>query len=257
MQRMTETAAIRCGFAAALLAVAGPALGAHPLVTEDSGTQGQGKYQVEAQFEYARDVEAGIGERSRTSVLALSYGAHERVDVILTLPHERVKTTEDGETVVVRGGGDVSADVKWRFYDGQPFSMAIKTGFTFPTGDDDNGVGSGNVNASALLIGSAEFDPFALHVMTGFIGNQNDVGDKSIVRHVSIGASAAVGEFTLVADLGRYTTVDRRYDKYSAFGILGGIWSLNDDVDLDLGVKWGLTDAETDRALLAGAAWRF
>jgi hypothetical protein len=40
--------------------------------------------------------------------------------------------------------------------------------------------------------------------------------------------------------------------------VLGGlIYSLSENLDLDLGVKGGLTHTETDIAIMAGLAWRF
>lgn len=230
---------------------------AHPLVTEDTGTQGRGKYQLEVQFERGRDVEGDTTEKSSSLATVLAYGFHERADLMLTLPYERVRTTVDGDTSAERGHGDVAADVKWRFYEEGKLGVALKSGITLPTGDENRGLGTGKSNASALLIASIDLEPVELHVTGGYIGNRNVADEKTRIRHLSVGGLFSVGDFKLVADIGRYTTVDRSLDKSSVFGILGTIWSPNDDVDLDVGVKWGLSDPETDRALLAGVTLRF
>ncbi|MEK7207106.1 MAG: hypothetical protein AAB134_04415, partial [Pseudomonadota bacterium] len=57
------------------------------------------------------------------------------------------------------------------------------------------------------------------------------------------------------------TGVDTNPDKPShtppAFLILGFIYAPNEDVDLDLGVKRGLSRPETDYTLLGGITFRF
>ena len=230
---------------------------AHPLMTEDTGTQGRGKYQLEMQFERGRDVEGDTTEESSSFATVLAYGFHERADLIVTLPYERVRTIVDGDTSAERGRGDVAADVKWRFYEEGNLSFALKSGVTLPTGDEDRGLGTGKSNASVLLIASIDLEPVELHITAGYLGNRNVADEKTRIRHLSVGGLVSVGDVKLVADVGRYTTVDRSLDKSSVFGVLGAIWSPNDDVDLDVGMKWGLSDPETDRALLVGATLRF
>jgi hypothetical protein len=39
--------------------------------------------------------------------------------------------------------------------------------------------------------------------------------------------------------------------------VLGLLYAPSEEVDLGLGVKWGLSDAADDRALLAGVKLRF
>jgi hypothetical protein len=231
---------------------------AHPLVTEDTGTQGQGKFQVEAQFERARDREAGVTETTTGVASVVSYGFHERADVIVTLPYERIAVTDDaGSETSEHGRGDVALDVKWRFFEQGNVSLALKSGVAFATGDEQRGLGAGKTNASALLIGSLDLEPVQLHVTAGYIGNRNVADEKTRIAHVSAGGWVGLGDYKLAADIGRYTTVDRSQDQRSMFGILGVIFSPTEDIDLDVGLKWGLTDPETDRALLAGVTLRY
>jgi hypothetical protein len=231
---------------------------AHPLVTEDTGTQGVGKFQVEAQFERARDNAEGVTETTTGFASVVSYGFHERADVIVTLPYARVEVVDDtGAETAERGRGDVALDAKWRFFEADSVSLALKSGLTFATGDEQRGLGAGKTNASVLLIGSCEHESFALHATAGVIGNRNIADEKTRLWQVSVGGWISVGDVKLAADLGRYTNAERGADKDPAFGILGVIYSPREDLDLDLGVQWGLSDPETDRVLLAGVTLRY
>ena len=231
---------------------------AHPLVTEDTGTQGQGKYQLEMQLERGHENEQGADENSTRFVSVLSWGFHDKTDLILSLPYERVRTTDDGSvSTVERGRGDVGLDVKWRFYEAGNISLAFKPGIVFPTGDEARGLGAGKSNYSLLLISSVELDPWWLHMHLGYLRNRNIVDERGGVRHVSVGGWRTVDKFKFVFDVGRDTSTDCSVDDRAAFGILGVIYSLRDDLDLDFGVKWGLRDPEVDRTLLAGVTVRF
>ncbi|MGH6885861.1 MAG: transporter, partial [Geminicoccales bacterium] len=85
------------------LSAAIDAQAAHPLITEDTGTQGAGRYQLEALAEELeargtrRDIEVWRG--------VLSYGIAETADVQVGVPLYR-----DGPD----GVGDASLDLKWR-----------------------------------------------------------------------------------------------------------------------------------------------
>jgi long-subunit fatty acid transport protein len=58
-------------------------------------------------------------------------------------------------------------------------------------------------------------------------------------------------------DLGRFTTADRSFDEDTQFLTLGAIYGVREDFDIDIGLKHGLSDPETDTTLLLGIAHRF
>ena len=59
-------------------------------------------------------------------------------------------------------------------------------------------------------------------------------------------------DLTFVTDVGIITNTEKAEDGHPAF-ILGGIiYSLNDNIDLDLGLQTGLNKYESDLALLVG-----
>ena len=61
----------------------------------------------------------------------------------------------------------------------------------------------------------------------------------------------------LAADIGIERNPDGDAKDDPAFLIGGIIFSVNENFDVDFGVKYGLTNSETDIAALAGVTFRF
>jgi len=235
------------------------AFAAHPLITDDTGTQGKGKSQVEVNGEFAHDDDDGSKAETTEVAAILSYGALDNLDIIIRVPFQRLRVKEDGDAAARENGlSDVSTEVKWRFFEEEKFSLALKPGVSLPTGDDENGLGSGKVNLSIFLIATGDFEPLLLHANLGYVRNENDADERKNLWHASVGAEYAAAEkLTLVGDIGVEQNTDQNVHARPVF-ILGGlIYSLSEQLDIDFGVNGGLNEPETDYAILAGIAWRF
>lgn len=137
-----------------------PLFAAHPLITDDTGTQGKGNTQIELTVEHGYEQEDGTRENTANTNAVFSYGVRDNVDLILTLPHRRISSeAEDGSRTVNRGQGDVGLDVKWRFYEKENLSLALKPGLTMPTGDETKNLGAGRTRQSLYLTTSYDADP--------------------------------------------------------------------------------------------------
>ena len=67
-------------------------------------------------------------ERNRARA-ALTYGVIDNIDVIWTIPHQWKKTEVSDATVSdVSGVADVSMEIKWRFFEKDGLSLAVKRG---------------------------------------------------------------------------------------------------------------------------------
>ncbi|MDA8423644.1 MAG: hypothetical protein M0Z89_09960 [Nitrospiraceae bacterium] len=64
-------------------------------------------------------------------------------------------------------------------------------------------------------------------------------------------------DLKLVGNLGIERNADKAADNDPAFLIAGAIYSVAENVDVDFGVKYGLSSSETDMSFMAGAAFRF
>ena len=231
---------------------------AHPLITEDTGTQGQGNGQLELTAEFGHDEAADAKENAADYAAVLTWGLRDNLDLLLTIPYARADTTGNGAETTVTGLGDVGIDAKWRFFEAGPLSMALKAGGTAPTGKDRQGLGAGKAGFSVSFVTSYESGPWAGHLHLEHRRNRNVLGEREVIDHASVAVTRMVTDrLKLVADVGRFTSTDRLVNADSRFLTLGAIYGIREDFDLDIGWKRGLTDPETDSTWLLGLTMRF
>lgn len=246
-----------------LLLIACPSWAAHPLITDDTGTQGKGKFQLElnGQYDWDKDDSEDVSVRSTGGQAAatLSYGIVENVDLVLSLPY-LWGTAEVNEITVYdkHGIGDAVLETKWRLFEKNGFSMALKPGISIPTGNDEKGLGAGQLGAHLFLIASQELGSWAFHGNLGYIRNENKIDERKDIWHASVAATwEVIKNLKLAADVGIERNTDEDANNDPAFIIGGIIYSINENFDVDLGVKGGLSKSETDLSLLAGVTFRF
>lgn len=229
-----------------------PAYAAHPLITDDTGTQGKGKFQVEVNAEHAGD----SGNTETALGATLSAGLLDNVDIVIGTPYIFLREKDHtGHWSRENGMSDLSLAVKWRFYEHEGLSLALKPGVTLTTGDEDKGLGDGKPTCSLFLITTKELEPFTLHLNLGYIANSKDTRD---ILHYSLSAEyAATESLRIVSNVGGETNPDRESNMHSLFALGGLIYKVTDSFDIDFGVKAGLNKAEADYTLLAGIAFRF
>ena len=248
--------------------VGGTAIGAHPLITDDTGTQGKGKFQLEMNGKSGRDKKipdrAEAREESLELAVALTSGATETVDLVVGLPWIRNRRKENGATVSDdRGAEDASIGVKWRFFDRGDLSLAVKPGVTLPTGDGERGLGNGRPSYGMTLIATQKRERSFLHVNMGYVRNTFErETDRESKRKGIWSASVAVGAevmkaLTMVANIGAETNGDKGAVTPPAFLLGGLIYSVTGNLDMDLGIQKGWNRPAEDLAVLAGVAWRF
>lgn len=231
---------------------------AHPLVTDDTGTQGKGKFQLEVNGGYGRNKDKGVTTDTAQISATLTYGPSDTVDVILGLPYEHIKT-EDSH-VVTEGDGisDTSLEMKWRFYEKDGLSFGLKPGFTLPTGDNGKGLGAGRATYHLFFLVTREMKPWAFHFNLGYTRNENKLDENKNIWHVSAASTVeVVKDLKVVGDIGTERNASRNLNVPKAFILGGVIYSLWENLDVDFGVKGGLTRPADDFSILAGITWRF
>ncbi len=234
------------------------AFAAHPLITDDTGTQGGGKFQVELNTEFSHDHEGEATEDSFEFATIITYGVLETVDLVLGVPYQHSRREERGFKSTQAGISDLSLELKWRFWESSGWSAALKPGVRIPTGDKEEGPGSGRVSPALFFISTKEIEPWAFHLNLGYIRNENSIGERTDLWHASIAFEwEFVKDLKAVANVGAERNPEQGSAPPPVF-ILGGlIYSLGENLDLDLGVKGGLTRSEPDCSILTGLAWRF
>lgn len=247
----------------ALLILSSVSYAAHPLITDDTGTQGKDKFQVELNSEFRFDKEKvediTVKERGSEVSTILSYGITDSLDVVFGIPYQWNKGEEDGKTTSDEDGiSDMSLELKWRYFERSGLILAVKPGMTLPTGDDEKGLGSGRTTYGVCFITTKQVEPWAFHFNFGYARNENRADERKDIWHVNLASEVkAYDKLKLVANIG----IERNPDKTShvdpAFVLSGVIYSITDAFDIDVGLKAGLNKPETDYSILAGTAFRF
>lgn len=236
---------LAAGLLSFCLAAAIDAQAAHPLITEDTLTQGTGRYQLEV---FAEEREARTTRRDiEVYTGVLGYGIGETADVELGLPLYR-----DGRD----GVGDASLDLKWRFFERHAVSLALMPGITLPTGDERDGRGTGRATWGSLIILSYAPGAVAVHAHAGFRRNENKLNERESLRQLAAAATYRIGDVRFVGELTRETNPVPGGGTVR-YTTLGAIWSLTRDLDLDIGWRNGNGSAPIEEALLLGATVRW
>ncbi len=247
----------------AVLLLPAAAWAALPLITDDAGTQGAGKFQIEAGGEYDRDREtiggATIRETDHIVTSTLTYGVTDTVDIFVALPYQRVLVETGGvKTTDVSGISDTLFGAKWRFYEKEGLSFAVKPVVSMPTGNDEKGLGSGKIDYGAYVITSKVSDPWEIHLNLGYIRNENMLGERNDIWHASLATVyTMVKSLKLCADIGADTNRDITSEVEPAYLLGGAIYSVGENFDISFGVKVGLNGPEQDWSLLPGLTYRF
>lgn len=238
--------------------LARPSFAAHPLITDDTQTQGKGKKQLEINGQIDSDQENSLKTEKTQIGLILSYGLTDQLDLLLGIPYQIMRTKENTAIFMENGWGDVSWEVKWRFYQGEKFSLALKPGLTLPLGNEEKGFGSGEITFRLFFIATMGKDPWAMHLNLGYIRHENKIMERKDLWHISLAPTVQVGkDLKLVANVGVETNPEIDSHTHPAFALGGFIYSLTENFDIDLGWKIGLNKPEIDYSLLVGMAWRF
>lgn len=227
-----------------------PAMAAHPLVTDDTGTQDTGNHQLELNTDRFRD----NGVRSRVAAVTYTYGVSPSLDLFANLPYGLSNPS---------GISDVSVGGKWRFWEQDKTSIAIKPELLLPSGKVDRELGTGRAGALTTLLLTHDAEPWTFHANVGFQVNRyrdgpRDEASRRTIWRASVAAAYPVNEkAVLVFDAGAARNPERASRANPAFALVGVIYSPTPDADVDIGVKVGLNSAEMNRQVGAGLTIRF
>jgi hypothetical protein len=259
------------------LAIAPGSVGAAPpYITDDTGTQGRGNWQLELTGEYVHhDRTAVVGgvpvNQVRKVTLVgpvLTYGITDDIDVAVGVAHLRDRITENGVTVQdAEGATDSTVEVKWRFYERDGLSLAVKPGLVLPTGDENEGLGSGRVSWGVNGILTYETGPWTWLANLAYTEARFKRTDDAETNHrhlwrLSGGLGYRLNEKLKLAAEAGIRTNPARDDPFlpgnnGHFVTLGAIFSPTDKVDIAVGWRKSINDGESDRAFPFGVTFRW
>ncbi len=237
---------------AAALALATPsAFAAHPLQTEDTGTQGAGNVEIENGLSRAR-----LDATTLTTYQPqLSVGLATTVDAIVQPSFVWRHATAES---AVSGLGDTNVDAKWRFWGSDPWSFAIRAGVAAPTSRHGLGLPHGQVSEHALLVATWDDTPTTVHANLGFTRVPHAPGTRETTLHLSAAVMQALDERVIL-------TVDGELDQdpdpsrhaWPGALLAGVIWTARPGLDLDVGYQRSIDARPVNRQWMAGLTYRF
>jgi hypothetical protein len=226
------------------------AYAAHPLVTDDTSTQGRRNSQIELNSDWARF----SGETGHTGAFTYSYGATDALDLYGNVP---VSISSPS------GKGDLSFGVKWRYWQNARSSLAVKSELFLPTGNEMKGLGNGSPSLGFTLLASHTSGRWGFDGNIGFTANRYRVPPFDDARHLIVWRISGAVIYSLtphwvvVADAGVARNLEKAEKINPAFILVGAIYSQRNSIDIDIGIKAGLNAAEVNRQIGAGLTVRF
>jgi hypothetical protein len=249
-----------------LVAVPVIAQAMHPLITDDTGTQGKGAVLVESSINYLKDNEL----RSTVVPLGLTAGISETMDVGVELPYLLLRPSAvTGQPE--RGFSDVIFKFKHRFYEqekkdgehGQPErSLAYQVAFNQPSGSEEKGLGAGIARWSARLISTTEWESVEINADLGYESSGKALrrGNFTFDHAVALSIAAKYERTKPWEPVVEMAVIRvKETDVYSriANALVGMIYEPSEHFYVDAGVRVGLNANSEDYGLLAGFGYKF
>ncbi len=259
----TTTTALMFALISATTALAGP-----PLATDDAGTVEVGSLEIELNGSYATDRQRSAGVTAKTQAsdgeLKLTTGLYKDLGLALAVPYLfSARDTEDGALVGKDSGfGDMTIELKYAFAELAGVKLAIKPALTLPTGKDS--LSDGHVQYCATLIASKEFadGKYALHANLGYEHHRYHAHARAI-SHSNLWAGSIAAEaevvdgLVVVADVGVATNPHKGQHELPVYALTGARYEINKLLDINAGIRFGLTSPETDVTALYGIVLKF
>jgi len=239
------------------LFLVGGAYAAHPFITDDTKTQGKGHFELQLGAQYTRTPVEDVTLANFQFQPQLTYGAEETLDLILR-PTYNVNVASGGASARASGFGDTNLEFKWRFWQQETSTLAVKAGTGIPSGNFDRGLDSGQSTPRAYLLVGQTTSPFEFYANLGATRNANLQGAREWLGHVSaVGLWSVDERLQLGLDLAADQNPLRNSSQWPAVVLIGAIYTLLPGCDLDFGYQRGLNHSAPNNQFLLGATVRW
>lgn len=248
-----------------------PALAGPPLATDDAGTVEVGKFEIELNGSYSDDSETAFGVTTKSNrsdaELKITTGLYKDLGISVAFPYNINERVREDDRLVGRsdGFGDMTLEIKYAFAELAGISFAIKPNVIIPTGKYSAGFSEGRWQFGGTLIASKAFEQgkYALHANLGYQHHDYRTAELRQSTRSDIWSGSLAGEMEVakglfaVADFGLSSTADKSTSQLSACALTGIRYEINNHLDVNAGVKLGLTRPEDDLTALYGIVLKF
>ena len=246
--------------------IAGHAIAALPFITDDAGTLGKGTSQVELVYVGSTDKETVDGSGVKTDETlpgaTFGYGAAETFDLTLGFARSWGTETVNGISSNDSGNAAYLLNAKWQFYEKAGIRFAVKPLIGYS--DHVGGTSDEHVTLyGGWLIVTKEHEALSVSLNGGFFHNdygsaaERDASRSDIWILSALATYKVLENLTLGLDVGASTNPVKASSELPVYGLAGAIYSLNKNIDLCLGLKFGITKPEPDFSGIAGVTVKF
>ena len=261
----TTTIALSLALLTASSALAGP-----PLITDDTGTVDVGKVEIElnGSSPYDKEITAGVTTKHNTmdTEMKVTTGLYKNLGISMAIPYTiSARVEENGQLASKADGfGDMTLEIKYAFAELAGISFAIKPSIIMPTGKYSAGLSEGHWQFGTTMIATKEFEgKYALHANLGHEYHSYRTDEVRNSTRSNIWSGSIAGEaklmqgLTAVLDFGLATNTDKGSNNLPVYALTGARYEINDHLDINAGVKVGLTRPEEDITGLYGLVLKF
>jgi hypothetical protein len=240
-------------FTALALVLARPAFAAHPFITEDPGTVGTGRIELELGMA-AGQGDPSVGGRVVAFTPQLSLGIAPTVDLIAQVIW---LDQRPAQAPSLAGNADTLADFKWRFFESDTLALAVRAGLDLPTGDSTVGLGAGMLGYHAIAIVGATFGGYALYANAAYVRTRQSATRANLGLFSIALTRPDDAPLRTFIEFASFTNVDPTNTQMPAVARTGLIYTVNAWLDVDAGFQARLNRSATRAVWLAGATLRW
>ncbi|MBI3329734.1 MAG: transporter [Nitrospinae bacterium] len=223
-----------------------------PLATQDAGTVGVGRFELELGGAYTRERN---DDRAVDTGFVLAFGSSSRSQVEVEVPFAFLRPAEG---MNAEGFGDVELRGKYRFFDEAPLWPAPGLMLTLksPTGSERRGLGTGTTDVALTALATKTLGPLVAHLNLSYTFNGTSEEDN-VFGYAFALELPVTGRFKLVSELVGETHADPAAQADPLVVLFGATFELKNGVILDSALNLGLTNASPDYQVLVGVTVSF
>lgn len=235
------------------------AFAGHPLATDAAETVAPKSFEAETCVEFLMDKDNGVSKNTFFLQESITIGIIPKVDAFVSIPFASYKVEELSRET---GLNDFTLGAKYNFMNIDKIAIAAKPFIVIPIGDEKKGLGEGRTGFGLVAVASLEIDKHISVDANLSMKHQGVKGEGVNSDYNEFGCSLA-GKFEATKELkvvAEFVTAkpDSEGSKWASFITAGAVYALKDNIDLDFGVRVGLTkDTTDDIGLLAGVNFKF
>ena len=208
------------GYVKTALAQGGP-----PLITDDTGTPGNGHWEINIATTLERNRE---GLEQEVPLLDINYGLGDRIQLKFEIPYLRLKDVGEGAK---SGLGNSTVGVRWRFYENEKRGFALSTYPQLEFNNPTSSVRRGLVEAGAQLLLPVEIThklpQFDVNEEIGYVIKRNRTDEW--IYGLAVGRQASK-RLELLGEI--HGTAPRNFKEDELLFNIGGRFNVNKNLTL-------------------------